>query len=97
LSFTISYGFFIRLVPTAHNLVTQSALTKRSLGMNRNIRRSRQTTYPVPLNVRCQVDVHELIFAEAARRRLTPSEFSRRLLMAGLDAEGLTLPDPHRA
>lgn len=62
--------------------------------MNPNCRRRRQTTYPALLNVRCPADVHELIYAEAGRQRCTPAELARRLVLAGIAAERLALPEP---
>lgn len=64
--------------------------------MNLNSRTRRPATFSALLTLRCPADVRDLLDAEATRRRCTPSELARRLILAGISAEGLALPDPFR-
>lgn len=54
----------------------------------------RPGTYTAIVHLRCPLDVRELLDSEAGRRRCTPSELARRLVLAGIEAEGLKLPTP---
>lgn len=57
----------------------------------------RPGTFGSTLNLRCPPDIRQFLDAEATRQRMTPSELARRLVLAGIAAEGLTLPEPsHR-
>ena len=57
-----------------------------------NKRSRRPGTHGASLNLRCPKDVRDFLDAEATRRRCTPSELARRLVLAGIEAEGLRLP-----
>lgn len=58
------------------------------------IRSHRPGVFAGDLHLKVPTDVRDLLDAEAARRRCKMGELARRLLLAGIAAEGLTLPEP---
>lgn len=50
--------------------------------------------YPIFLQACVPADVAEAVEAQARRQRFSRSECVRRLILAGLEAQGVTLPDP---
>lgn len=56
--------------------------------------RAHRTLYPDRLNFRVPAEIRQAVEAEAVKARCGPGEYARRLILAGLNAQGVTLPEP---
>lgn len=76
--------------PRVHQQITPST----NQDGNKGGRQMTGRLYPIFLQACVPEDVAEAVEAQARRLRFSRSEYVRRLILAGLEAQGVTLPGP---